>query len=64
MYLVCVTRPNISFVVSKLSWITSNPGDDHWRSLEQIMYHLVRTMDYIIYYSGYPAVLEGYSDEN
>ncbi|MCU5933471.1 hypothetical protein H3U10_19985, partial [Clostridioides difficile] len=29
MYLASATRPDISFVVSKLSWFTSNPGDDH-----------------------------------
>jgi hypothetical protein len=28
------------------------------------MHYLVGTMDYIIYYSEYPIVLEGYSDAN
>jgi hypothetical protein len=64
MYLASVTRPDISFTVSKLSWFTSNPGDDHCRALERVMHYLVGTMDYGIHYSGYPAVLEGYSDAN
>jgi hypothetical protein len=64
MYLASATRPNISFAVSKLSRFTSNLGDDHWRALERIMHYLVGTMDYRIHYSGYPAVLEGYSDAN
>jgi hypothetical protein len=64
MYLASVTRPAISFVVSKLSRFTSNPADDHWRMLERVMHYLVGTMDYEIYYSGYPAVVEGYSDAN
>jgi hypothetical protein len=64
MYLASVTRPDISFVVSKLSWFTSNPKDDHWRALERVMHYLVGTMDYGIHYSVYPAVLEGYSDTN
>ena len=34
MYLASTTRPDIAFVVSKLSRFTSNPGDDHWRALE------------------------------
>jgi hypothetical protein len=34
MYLAIATRLNISFAMSKLSWFTSNPGDDHWRALE------------------------------
>jgi hypothetical protein len=28
------------------------------------MYYLVHTMNYIIYYSRYPAVLEGYGGAN
>jgi hypothetical protein len=64
MYLVSATRPDISFAVSKLSQFTSNPGDDHWRALERIMHYLVGTMEYRFYYSGFPAVLEGYSDAN
>jgi hypothetical protein len=29
MYLASAMRPNISFVVSKLSQFIFNPGDDH-----------------------------------
>jgi hypothetical protein len=29
MYLASVTRHDFSFVMRKLSWFTSNPGDDH-----------------------------------
>jgi hypothetical protein len=64
MYLASMTRPDISFVVIKLSRFTSNPGDGHWRALEKVMHYLVGTMDYKIHYSGYPAVLEGYNDAN
>jgi hypothetical protein len=64
MYLASATRPDISFAVSKLSWFTSNTGDDHWRAFERVMHYLVGTMDYEIHYSGYHAVLEGYSDAN
>jgi hypothetical protein len=45
MYLASATRPDISFVVSKLSRFTSNPGDDHWHELERVMHYLVGTMD-------------------
>jgi hypothetical protein len=64
MYLASATRPNISFDASKLSWFTSNLGDDHWRVLEQVMHCLDGTMDFEIHYSSYPTVLEGYSDAN
>ena len=64
MYLASATRPDIAFAVSKLSRFVSNPGDDHWQALERVMRYLVGTMDYGIHYSGYPKVLEGYSDSN
>jgi hypothetical protein len=64
MYLASATRPDISFVVSKLSRFTSNLRDDHWHALERVMHYLVGTMDYGIRYSRYSAVLEGYNDAN
>nr|ABF98465.1 retrotransposon protein, putative, Ty1-copia subclass [Oryza sativa Japonica Group] len=64
MYLASATRPDISFAVSKLSRFTSNPGDDHWRALERVMRYLKGTVELGLHYTGYPAVLEGYSDSN
>nr|ABA92101.2 retrotransposon protein, putative, Ty1-copia subclass [Oryza sativa Japonica Group] len=64
MYLASATRPDISFAVSKLSRFTSNPGDDHWRALERVMRYLKGTIELGLHYTGYPAVLEGYSDSN
>ncbi|KAK1619909.1 hypothetical protein QYE76_025426, partial [Lolium multiflorum] len=64
MYLASATRPDISFVVSKLSRFMSNPGTDHWHALDRVMRYLCGTMSYGIHYSGHPAVLEGYSDSN
>jgi hypothetical protein len=64
MYLASATMPDISFVVCKLSWFVSNPGDDHWRALERVMRYLKGTMSYGICYTEHPKVLEGYSDAN
>ena len=64
MYLAGATRPNISYVVSKLSRFTSNPGDDHWKALKRVCRYLRGTSNYGIHYSGYPPVLEGYCDSN
>ena len=64
MYLASATRPDISFAISKLSRLISNPGDDHWKALDRVMRHLKGTMDYGIHYTGYPRVLEGYTDSN
>ena len=64
MYLASAMRPDISFAVSKLSRFVSNPGDEHWKALETVMRYLKGTTSYEIHYSGYPKVLEGYSDSN
>jgi hypothetical protein len=64
IYLASATRPDISFVVSKVSRFVSKPGDDHWRALERVMRYLKSTLNYEIHYSGNPKVLEGYSDSN
>jgi hypothetical protein len=50
--------------VSKLSRFVSNHGDEHWKALERVMRYLIGTTSYGIHYSGYPKVLEGYSDSN
>jgi hypothetical protein len=64
MYLAGATRPDISFAVNKLSRFTSNLGSDHWCALEYVMRYLRGTSTYGLHYTGYPAVLEGYSDSN
>ena len=64
MYLASATRPDISFVVCKLSRFVSNPGDDHRRALERALRYLKGTMSYGIRYTGHPKVLEGYCDVN
>ena len=64
IYLASATRPDISFAVSKLIRFVSNLGDDHWRALERVMRYLKGTSSYGIHYTGYPRVLEGYSDSN
>jgi hypothetical protein len=63
-HLASATRPDILFVVSKLSRFTSNLGDNHWRAFEQVMHYLAGIIDYRIHHSGYPTVLEQYSDAN
>jgi hypothetical protein len=64
MYLAGATRPDISFAINKLSRFTFNLGSDHWCTLERVMRYLRGTSTYELYYTRYPAVLEGYSDSN
>ena len=58
------TRPNIAYYVSKLSRYTSNPGEDHWKALVQVLRYLKYTLNYGLHYTWYLAVLEGYSNAN
>ena len=62
MYAMTCTRPDIAFVVGKLSRYTSNPSSVHWHAINQVLKYLRKTIDYGIVYTWYPSVLEGYTD--
>ncbi|GJW10189.1 zinc finger, CCHC-type containing protein [Tanacetum coccineum] len=62
MYAMTYTRPDIAFVVGKLSTYTSNPGTRHWQAIQRVLKYLNKTMDYKLICTGYPSVLEGYID--
>nr|GEY60051.1 zinc finger, CCHC-type [Tanacetum cinerariifolium] len=62
MYAMISTRPDIAFAVGKLSRYTSNPSALHWQALGRVFQYLKGTIDYGLTYSGYPSVIEGYSD--
>ena len=58
------SRPDIAYAVGRLSRYTQNSNNEHWSALVRLMKYLRGTMNYGILYSGFPAVLEGYSDAN
>ncbi|KAK9734016.1 hypothetical protein RND81_04G108700 [Saponaria officinalis] len=62
MYAITSTRPDIAFVVGKLSRYTTNPSLEHWVAVKRVLRYLKQTMDYGLNYVGFPSVLEGYSD--
>ncbi|GKB18506.1 zinc finger, CCHC-type containing protein [Tanacetum coccineum] len=62
MYAMTCTRPDIAFAMGKLSRYTSNPGTQHWQAIQRVLKYLKKTMDYRLTYTGYPLVLEGYTD--
>nr|GEW18775.1 hypothetical protein [Tanacetum cinerariifolium] len=62
MYAMTCTRPDIAFILEKLSRYTSNPGTQHWQAIQRVLKYLKKTMDYRLVYFGYPSVLEGYTD--
>ncbi|GKC80541.1 zinc finger, CCHC-type containing protein, partial [Tanacetum coccineum] len=62
IYAMTCTRSDIAFVVGKLSRYTSNPGTQHWQTIQRVLKYLKKIMDYRLMYTGYPLVLEGYTD--
>jgi len=56
------TRPDIAFVVEKLSRYASNPSKFHCHAIRQVLKYLKKTQDYGISYSCYPSVIERYLD--
>ncbi|GKA80657.1 hypothetical protein Tco_0787349, partial [Tanacetum coccineum] len=62
MYTMTCIRHDIAFAVGKLSRYTSNPGTQHWQAIQWVLKYLKKTMDYRLTYTGYPLMLEGYTD--
>ena len=64
MFLMNYTRLDIAYVVSRLSRYTHNPSRNHWDALRRVLKYLKGTIDWGLYFVGYPTVLEGYCDAN
>ena len=62
MYAMQCTRPDIAYAVSKLSRFTSNPSVEHQKAIGRVLGYLKATKDLGLFYSEFPAVLEGYTD--
>ena len=58
------TRPDIAYAVSKLSRYISNPTDEHWTALLQVLGYVSHTKKYALRYGKHPPVLEEYNDAN
>ena len=63
MYAMLCTRPDVSFALSVTSRYQSNPGDDHWIAVKNILKYLRRTKDAFLVYGGEEElVVRGYTD--
>ncbi|GJR14067.1 hypothetical protein Tco_0796719 [Tanacetum coccineum] len=62
MYAMTCTRSDIEFIMGKLSRYTSNPGTQHWQAIQRVLKYLKKIIDYRLTYTGYPSMLEGYTD--
>nr|GEW97689.1 zinc finger, CCHC-type [Tanacetum cinerariifolium] len=55
-------KPDIAYVVGRLSRHISSPGGEHWDAVNRVFKYLKQTMDCGLEYNGDPLVLEGYTD--
>ena len=61
MYVIHCTRPDIAFVVCKLSRFIGNPSTMHWKAIVRVLGYLKRTENLGIFYQKFPVVLEGFT---
>lgn len=64
MYLASCTSLGISYPVERLSRYTSNLDHNHWVALDRLLKYLKGTNLYNIVYTGFPTLLERYSNVN
>ena len=50
--------------MGRLRRYTSNPNKEYWAALERVFRYLRGIIDSCLTYTGYPDVIEGYSDAN
>ncbi|KAK9092583.1 hypothetical protein Syun_027494 [Stephania yunnanensis] len=62
MYAMTCFRPDIALAVGKLNGVTINPSELHWFAIRRVLKYLKKIITYGLCYSGYPSVLEGFSD--
>ncbi|GJY13061.1 pentatricopeptide repeat-containing protein [Tanacetum coccineum] len=56
-------RPDIAYVVQRLSRHTSSPGKEHWNAVNRVFKCLKKTMVYGLEYNEDPSVLEDYTNQ-
>ena len=62
IYLSMGTRPDICWVVSKLSQYLDKPSDEHITAAKRVLRYLKKTKHYSLTFSPSPDPLHGYSD--
>lgn len=64
MFLMCMTRPDIAFVVSALSRHLDNPGQADFVAVKRVLRYLQGTKTSGIQYGAFSSTLLGYSDSD
>ena len=65
MYAMLCTRPDIVLTVSVTSKYQSNPDEQYWIAVKNILKYLRRTKDlFLIFGGGFELRVEGYTDSD
>src|SRR5262249_4274810 len=64
IYAMICTRPDVSYALSMTSRYQSDPGENHWITVKNILKYLRRTKDSFLVYGGLKdeLVVNGYTD--
>ena len=64
IYAMTCTKPDISWIVTKLAQYSQNPTVDHWTAVKHMFRYLKGTLDYKICFKKYDdcLTLTGFSD--
>ena len=64
MHAMLCTRPDIAYAVSITSRYQSDPGEEHWTTIKNILKFLRRTKDLILTYGRDKLKHEGFTDSD
>ena len=65
MYAILCTRPDIALAVSVTNRYQSNPDEEHWIAVKNILKYLRRTKDLFLIFGGdFELRVEGYTDSD
>ena len=64
MYVVNYTCPEMTYVVNKVSWFTSNREKYHWKMIGRVPIYLRYALNYVLHHIRYPILLKEFIDAN
>jgi hypothetical protein len=60
---LCITRPDISFCVNKLSQFMHKPTDTHWQAVKRLLRYLKQTVQFGLHFNqSSSAAIQAFSD--
>ena len=64
MYAMLCTRPDVAYALGIVSRFQTDPREDHWKAVKNILKYLRRTRDVFLIYDGSNLKLKDYADSS